>query len=73
MMPRFWATSLLFLIAAATMLAQVEAPPSPKVKLYMPYKEYSQEDNKKILAMFEDEWLTSRTGWMWSAWPTLGS
>ena len=54
MMPRFWATSLLFLIAAATMLAQVEAPPSPKVKLYMPYKEYSQEDNKKILAMFED-------------------
>ena len=54
MMPRSCATTFLFLIAAAAMLAQVEAPPSPKVKLYMPYKEYSQEDNKKILAMFED-------------------
>src|SRR6266851_4842242 len=54
MLPRSFATSLLLLIAAAAMLAQVEAPPSPKVKLYMPYKEYSQADNKKILAMFED-------------------
>ncbi len=52
-MSRSCATSLLFL-TAATMLAQVEAPPSPKVKLYMPYKEYSQEENKRILAMFED-------------------
>src|SRR5260370_6662032 len=54
LMLRSCATSLLFLIAASVMLAQVEAPPSPKVKLYMPYKEYSQEDNKKLLGMFED-------------------
>jgi regulator of RNase E activity RraA len=35
-------------------LAQPEAPPHPKVKLFMPYKEYTQEENQKILAMFQD-------------------
>jgi len=44
----------LLLLAATTTFAQVEAPPSPKVKLYMPYKDYSQEDNRNILGMFED-------------------
>jgi len=53
-MPRSYAVLLLFLSAAATMRAQVEAAPSPKVKLYMPYKEYSQEDNQNILKMYED-------------------
>lgn len=52
-MLRSGVTLFLFLMAA-TMLAQVEAPPSPRVKLFMPYKEYSAEDNKRILAMFED-------------------
>jgi 4-hydroxy-4-methyl-2-oxoglutarate aldolase len=52
-MPRFYALSIFVLSATAT-FAQVEASPSPKVKLYMPYKEYSQEDNQKILAMYED-------------------
>ncbi len=32
--------------------AQVEAPPNPKVKLYMPYKEYSAEENRQILEKF---------------------
>jgi regulator of RNase E activity RraA len=34
--------------------AQIEAQPSPNVKLYIPYKEYSQEDNARILKMYED-------------------
>jgi len=53
-MSRSCAISLLFLSVEAAMLAQVEAVPTPKVKLYMPYKEYSQQDNRKTLAMFED-------------------
>src|SRR4051812_18732740 len=32
----------------------VQAPLPDKVKLFIPYKEYSQEDNEKIIAMFED-------------------
>lgn len=48
------------LIAAAlppTLLAQQPAETTipDKVRLFIPYKEYSQEDNKRILAMYE--WL----------------
>ena len=32
----------------------VQGPLPDKVKLFIPYKEYSQEDNRRILAMFED-------------------
>ncbi len=51
---------------AATALAQtagepqkdpaqmVRGPLPDKVKLFIPYKEYSQEDNQRILAMYED-------------------
>jgi regulator of RNase E activity RraA len=35
-------------------LAQPEAPPHPKVKLFMPFKDYTQEENQKILEMFRD-------------------
>lgn len=51
-------------VAAIAQTQQQRTPPAPaqmvqgplpdKVKLFIPYKEYSQEDNKKILAMFED-------------------
>jgi regulator of RNase E activity RraA len=35
--------------------AQMAQGPLPgKVKLFIPYKEYSQEDNRRILAMYED-------------------
>ncbi len=51
--------------AAATVLAafglliepvfsQQEAPPNPKVKLYIPYQDYAQEDNGRILRLFQD-------------------
>ena len=40
--------------AAMCALGQVEALPSPKVKLYIPYKDYSQEDNQRILKLYED-------------------
>jgi 4-hydroxy-4-methyl-2-oxoglutarate aldolase len=53
LMPRLYALSI-FVLSATAAFAQAEASPSPKVKLYMPYKEYSQEDNQKILAMYED-------------------
>jgi 4-hydroxy-4-methyl-2-oxoglutarate aldolase len=45
---------LLAAAMAPCVLAQVEAQPSAKVKQYIPYKEYSQEDNQRILKMFED-------------------
>ena len=32
----------------------VQGPLPDKVKLFIPYKEYSQEDNRRILAMYED-------------------
>ena len=48
------AASLALTTIAPCALAQVEAQPSPKVKLYIPYKEYSQEDNQRILKMYED-------------------
>jgi hypothetical protein len=48
------AIPFLFLSTAAMVFGQVEAPPSPKVKLYMPYKEYSLKDNQNILKMFDD-------------------
>lgn len=51
-MPRSYTVPIFLLSAAA--FAQMEAPLSPKVKLYMPYKEYSQADNQKVLAMYED-------------------
>lgn len=35
-------------------LAQVEAVPSAKVKQYLPYKEYTLEDNQRVLKLFED-------------------
>jgi len=51
-------------VAAAAQAQERRVPPTPsqmvqaplpsKVKLFIPYKEYSQEDNKKIIAMFED-------------------
>src|SRR5690349_9252552 len=53
-MRRSYAISLLLLSAPAIVPAQVEAPPSPKVKLYMPYKEYSPEENQAIIKMFDD-------------------
>ncbi len=34
--------------------SQQEAPPNPKVKLYIPYQDYSQEDNERILRLFQD-------------------
>ncbi len=34
--------------------AQQEAPPNPKVKLYIPYQDYAQEDNGRILRLFQD-------------------
>ena len=43
-----------FAAAATAAFAQAEAPPHPKVKLYIPYKEYSYEDNQRILKLFED-------------------
>jgi 4-hydroxy-4-methyl-2-oxoglutarate aldolase len=47
---------------AQTQAGQPEPPPAQmvqgplpdKVKLFIPYKEYSQEDNQRILALFED-------------------
>jgi 4-hydroxy-4-methyl-2-oxoglutarate aldolase len=53
-MRRLYAISFLLLSAAPIVPAQVEAGPSPKVKLYMPYKEYSPEENQNILKMFAD-------------------
>ena len=41
------------LIFAAAALAQPPAPPHPKVKLFMPYKEYSPEENAALLKKFE--------------------
>ena len=46
--------SICLLLTALPLCAQVPAPPNPKVKLYMPYKEYTQEENQRILKMFED-------------------
>ncbi len=34
--------------------SQQEAPPNPKVRLYIPYQDYSQEDNERILRLFQD-------------------
>jgi 4-hydroxy-4-methyl-2-oxoglutarate aldolase len=53
-MPRFYEISLLLFAATWATHAQVEALPSPKVKLYMPYQDYSQADNEKILKLYED-------------------
>lgn len=53
-MPRLSAIPILLLSAPFVLPAQVEAPPSPKVKLYMPYKDYTPEENQQILKMYED-------------------
>jgi regulator of RNase E activity RraA len=52
--------SIALIIAAAVGLAtppapaQKEAAPNSKVKLYIPYEEYSQEDNERIIRLFQD-------------------
>ncbi len=33
---------------------QKEAPPSPHVKLYIPFEQYSQADNQRIIKLFQD-------------------
>jgi regulator of RNase E activity RraA len=55
----YW-IGLLVMAAAMPLAAQrtpaqmVQGPLPDKVKLFIPYKEYSQEDNQKILRMYED-------------------
>jgi 4-hydroxy-4-methyl-2-oxoglutarate aldolase len=43
----------ILLLAAAAALAQPQAPPHPKVKQFIPFKEYSQEENQAVLKKFE--------------------
>ena len=59
-MTRFRMQSIL-LLSAVLLCAAPAALPQPaeerintKVKLFIPYKEYSQEDNQRILKLFED-------------------
>ncbi len=59
-MTRFQTKSILLLWAALIGAAPAALPQpaeeriNPKVKLFIPYKEYSQEDNQRILKLFED-------------------
>jgi 4-hydroxy-4-methyl-2-oxoglutarate aldolase len=48
---RLWTLALILLAPALT--PQTPEVPHPKVKLFIPYKEYSQEENQKILKLFE--------------------
>jgi 4-hydroxy-4-methyl-2-oxoglutarate aldolase len=46
------AACLGFLVQPA--LSQKESSPNPNVKTYIPYENYSQEDNQRILKLFQD-------------------
>ena len=43
----------LVLATATAAVAQQEAPPNAKVKIFMPYHEYSQAENQQVLKAFE--------------------
>ena len=45
--------SLLAVILSAAAAAQPQEPLHPKVKLFIPFKDYTQEENHKVLQMFE--------------------
>jgi 4-hydroxy-4-methyl-2-oxoglutarate aldolase len=43
----------ILLLAAAAAVAQPPAPPHPKVKQFIPFREYSREENQALLEKFE--------------------
>lgn len=45
-------TRSLLLVAASGMLS-AQQPLNPKVKLFLPYQEYTQEENQKVLKLFD--------------------